>query len=54
MLPAPPPVPVVQSCWLLVPPRLMSPVVLLALTAPQLSDMRTNWPDSEVVTVPLV
>jgi hypothetical protein len=31
----------VQSCWLLVPPRLMAPVAELSLMDPQVSTMRT-------------
>ncbi len=53
MLPAPPP-PVVQSCWLLLPPRLIEPVVELLVTAPQVSTMSTKRPVRVVVVVPLV
>ena len=53
MLPAEPP-PVVQSCWLLLPPSAIEPVVELLVIAPQVSTMSTYWPVSVVVVVPLV
>ena len=45
---------VVQSCWPLAPPRFRSPTIELSLITPQLSATLTYWPDSDVVTVPLV
>ena len=53
VLPDEPPPPV-QSCWLLLPPRLMSPLAELLLIAPQVSTMSTLRPVSVVVAVPLV